>query len=359
MTTRETPEIDEQSLLDSARHGDETAFRELVEVHRAELHAHCYRMLASVHDAEDAVQDAMIRAWRGLGRFEGRSSVRTWLFKIATNTAIDTAARRGRRELPVDHGPSTGAGQDPERAVHEILWMEPYPDSSLAMADGLASPEARYERRESVELAFVAALQNLPAQQRAVLILRDVLGFSAREVAELLETSVAAANSSLQRARVAASDLPRRSQQETLRSLGDDEIADLASRYGRAIEDGDIDTLLSMLTEEASWSMPPAAGWYHGHPAIAQFLRDSVFPQRWRHLSTRANGQLAVGGYILDHDRGRYVATALDVLTLEGNRIAQVTAFLTPAAAGDGSEGHDSPDALAFAPFGLPDELPI
>ena len=352
-------ELDEKALLDSARRGDEDAFRDLVEIHRAELQGHCYRMLASVHDAEDAVQDALLRAWRSLPRFEGRSSIRTWLFKIATNTALDTAMRRGRRELPLDHGPPTGAGHGPGPEVHEVLWMEPYPDTFFGVSEGSASPEARYERRESVELAFVAALQHLPAQQRAVLILRDVLGFSAREVAEMLETTVAAANSSLQRARVAATALPRRSQQETLRSLGDDEINDLASRYSRAIENGDIDTLLSMLTEEASWAMPPVAGWYRGHEAIADFLRRDVFPERWRHQTTRANGQLAVGCYLFDDDRGCYVAGVLDVLTLDGGRIAQVTGFLTsePTSA-EAKDGDRFVAAHAFPRFGLPSELP-
>jgi RNA polymerase sigma-70 factor, ECF subfamily len=296
-----------------------------------------------------------LRAWRALPRFEGRSSVRTWLFKIATNTAIDTATRRGRRELPVSFGPPTGAGLDPGPELHEVPWMEPYPDAFFGVSETPASPEARYEQRESVELAFVSALQHLPAQQRGVLILRDVLGFSAREVAEMLETSVAAANSSLQRARVAATALPQSSQQETLRTLGDLEVDDLASRYSQAIENGDIDALLSMLTEDASWSMPPVAGWYRGREAIATFMRDDVFPQRWRHLTTRANGQLAVGCFLLDDGRGCYVGHVLDVLTLDGDRIAQVTGFLTAEATGTDNRFVG---AHAFPRFGLPSELP-
>jgi RNA polymerase sigma-70 factor (ECF subfamily) len=360
MTPGPISRIDETALLDSARSGDETAFRDLVEVHRSELQGHCYRMLASVHDAEDAVQDALVRAWKGLARFEGRSSVRTWLFKIATHAALDQAGRRGRRELPLDLGPASGPGQGPGDARFEILWLEPCPDSMVGGSGELSSPEARYERRESVELAFVAALQDLPAQQRAVLILRDVLAFSAREVAEMLDTTVAAANSALQRARAAANRLPEHSQQVMLRALGDEKVRNLAARYGEAIENGDIETLLSMLTEDAAWSMPPLAGWYRGPQSIAEFLRRDVFPERWRHRTTGANGQLAVAGYILDDDRGRYVAAALDVLTLDGGRIAQVTGFLAFDRT-DASDqgGYRFVGADAFAPFGLPGALPI
>ena len=359
MTTSDVPKSEEQVLLDAARQGSEAAFRDLVEVHRSELHGHCYRMLGSVHDAEDAVQDAVLRAWRALPRFEGRSSVRTWLFKIATNTAIDTATRRGRRELPISFGPPTGTGLDPGPERHDVRWMEPYPNAFFGIPEGPASPEARYEQRESVELAFVAALQHLPAQQRAVLILRDVLGFSAREVAEILETTVAAANSSLQRARGAAGALPRWSQQEMLRSLGDEAVNDLASRYSRAIENRDIETLLSLLTEDASWAMPPVAGWYQGHEAITAFMEGDVFPQRWRHQTTRANGQLAVGCFLFDDARGCYIGAVLDVLTLEGGRIAQVTGFLTSEESGaDATDQNQFVGAHAFPRFGLPPKLP-
>jgi RNA polymerase sigma-70 factor, ECF subfamily len=339
-----------------ARRGDESAYRELVEVHRAELHAHCYRMLASVHDAEDAVQDALVRAWRGLSRFEGRSSVRTWLFKIATNTALDIGRRRARRELPLDHGP----GESPGAPIFETFWVEPYPDEMLGRSDGFASPEARYELRESIELAFVAALQFLPANQRAVLILRDVLAFSAAEVAELLDTTVPAVNSALQRARVAAATrLPERSQQAKLRALRGEEISDLAERYAEAIETGDLEALLSLLTENATWAMPPVATWFRGREAIAEFHSRYVFPERWRHLTTSASGQLAVGCYIFDPERGCYVASVLDVLTLDGDRIAQVTGFI----AADLLEhpSHEQCNFVvteAFPRFGLPSELP-
>src|ERR671930_2216060 len=179
-----TAATQEGQLLDAARGGDQDAFARLMAPYRAELHAHCYRMLGSVHDAEDALQDALLRAWRGLSRFEGRSSLRSWLYTIATNSCLTLIGRRPKRVLPIDYGPAADPHGGPGEPLVESVWIEPYPDEKLGLEDGLAAPEARYEQRESVELAFVAALQNLPATQRAVLILRDVLGFSARETAE-------------------------------------------------------------------------------------------------------------------------------------------------------------------------------
>ena len=180
---------------------DETAYRRLVEPYRSELYAHCYRMLGSAHDAEDALQDALLRAWRGLPSFEGRSSQRSWLYRIATNTCLDLIARRKKRVLPVDHGPAADPHDGPGTPLVESVWVEPFPDETLAVEDGFAAPDARYEQRESIELAFIAALQHLPARQRAVLILREVLRWRAEEVAELLGTTVASVNSALQRAR--------------------------------------------------------------------------------------------------------------------------------------------------------------
>src|SRR3954452_16033680 len=217
-TTRTT-----NDLLAAAQGGDEGAFERLVGPFRGELHAHCYRMLGSLHDAEDALQDAMLRAWRGLDRFEGRSSLRSWLYTIATNTCLNAIARRPKRVLPVDYGPAADPHDAPGGPVVESVWVEPYPDEKLGVEDGYAAPEARYEQRESVELAFIVALQHLPAKQRAVLILREVLGFSAQEVADTLETTTASVNSALQRARAAAEEkLPEQSQQATLRALGDE-----------------------------------------------------------------------------------------------------------------------------------------
>src|SRR3954469_2573691 len=203
-------------LLDAARNGDEAAFAKLIDPFRGELHAHCYRMLGSVHDAEDALQETLLRAWRALARFEGRSSLRSWLYTIATNTCLNAIERRPKRVLPVDYGPAADPHGGPGEPLAESVWMEPYPDERLGLEDGLAGPEAQYEQRESVELAFIAALQHLPANQRAALILREVLGFSAKEVADALDTSVASVNSALQRARASVEErVPEQTQQET------------------------------------------------------------------------------------------------------------------------------------------------
>src|SRR6266567_6530249 len=213
--------------LKAARAGDRDAFGRLVEPFRRELHAHCYRMLGSYADTEDALQDALLRAWRGLPRFEGRSSLRSWLYRIATNACLRAIERAPRRVLPIDYAPAADPHDDLAEAVNEPVWLEPYPDGDLGL-EGLVGPDARYEQREAVELAFIAALQHLPARQRAVLVLRDVLGFSAKEVAETLETSVPAVNSALQRARKAVDErTPEQTQQETLRTLGDDGLRKL------------------------------------------------------------------------------------------------------------------------------------
>src|SRR3984957_19335884 len=220
-------------------------------------------MLGSVHDAEDALQDALLRAWRGLPQFEGRSSLRSWLYRIATNSCLRLIERRTKRVLPIDYGPQSDAHDDPAAPLVESIWIEPYPDA--AIATGLAGPEARYEQRESVELAFVAALQHLPARQRAVLILRDVLGFSALEVAGMLDTSAEAVYSTLQRAHKTVDErLPERSQQATLRSLGDVRVKGLVASYVDAWERGDVEAIVAMLTDDATIAMPPLPSWYVG-----------------------------------------------------------------------------------------------
>ena len=333
--------MDEAQLLSTARRGDEHAYRELMEPRRAELHAHCYRMLGSVHDAEDALQETLLRAWRGLPSFEGRSSLRSWLYRIATNVCLNALEKRASRALPVDHGPSADGHETPAEPLVESVWIEPYPHEP---ADGRAAPDARYEQRESVELAFVAALQHLPANQRAALILREVLGFSAREVADALETTPASVNSALQRARRLVDErLPEQSQQATLRALGDERLGAIVAAYMAALERADVGALVAMLSEDAAWSMPPSPSWYHGHEAIVAFLAAGPFRTRWRHLPARANGQVAVGCYAWDDGAGAYVAEVLDVLTLRGEGIAAITAFI-------GGEG--------FPAFGLPVSLP-
>ncbi|MGH3076839.1 MAG: sigma-70 family RNA polymerase sigma factor [Gaiellaceae bacterium] len=322
----------EPELLAAARDGDEDAFARLVEPHRRELHAHCYRMLGSVHDAEDALQDALLRAWRGMSAFQGRSSFRTWLYRVATNACLDAIARRSNRMLPIDYGPAADPHDGAGEPLASSLWIEPYPDTMVGLEDGYSGPEARYEQREAVELAFVAALQHLPARQRAVLVLREVLGFSAREVAETLETTVASVNSALQRARAAVEKrLPERSQQATMRSLGDDRVRELVERFADALGAGDVDAILRLLTEDVTFSMPPYAHWCRGREAIGDsWLMPGRPLAHLRYLPTRASGQVAVAAYVLEKDEGSFVPLALDVLTLDGARVAGITAFRTP-----------------------------
>ncbi|MGH2985130.1 MAG: sigma-70 family RNA polymerase sigma factor [Solirubrobacterales bacterium] len=335
-----------ERALEAARAGDEAAYRGLVEPHRGELHAHCYRMLGSVDDAEDALQEALVRAWRGLPRFEGRSSLRSWLYRIATNTCLDAIARRPKRVLPIDYGPPADPHDGPREPLVESVWIEPYPDETLGLEDGYAAPEARYEQRESIELAFVAALQHLPANQRAVLILREVLAFSAREVAEALETTVASVNSALQRARKAVDErLPDQSQQTTLRALGDEGLREVVNGYVEAWDRGDIDAVVAMLAEDAAFSMPPLRTWYRGHEALAGFLEVGPLSGawRWRHVPVRASGQPALAFYSWDERERAYLPFALNVLTLRGDRISDVTAFI--------ARSTQNPDPEAYARF--------
>ena len=343
----------EPKLLERARGGDEDAFRLLVEPYRNELLAHCYRMLGSVHDADDALQDALLGAWRGLAKFEGRSALRSWLYRIATNACLDVVSRRPKRVRPIDHGPAAGPGDDLGEPLTESVWVEPYAEDHLG--GGRAAPEARYEQRESVELAFIAAVQHLPATQRAALILRDVLGFSARESAEVLDTTVASVNGALRRARKAAEErLPRQSQQATLRALGDDGIRQVVERYIEAWERGDVDAILAMLAEDATFTMPPLPTWYRGHEAIGTFLTRDALQDRWRLLAARANGQLAFGCYAWDAEQQAYTALSLDVLTLDGTRASEITSFVTPYSRGPARERFA---ADVFERFGLPDRL--
>ncbi len=324
-------------LLEAARQGDEDAYARLVELHRAELHAHCYRMLGSVPDAEDALQETLLRAWRGLPRFEGRSSLRSWLYTIATNSCLKAIERRPKRVLPIDYGPAADPHDGPAEPLVESVWVDPYPDETLGLEDGFAGPDARYERRESVELAFIAALQHLPARQRAVLILREVLGFSAGEVAAALETTPASVYSLLQRAHKTVDErLPEQSQQATLRMLGDAGLRELVDGYVDAWERGDVGAVVAMLAEDAVLAMPPIPTWYDGRDAVEGFLRGWPLAggRRWRLVPVRANGQPAVGHYLWDGQKGSFVAHSVNVLTLHGARIAEITAFLAPEALG-------------------------
>jgi RNA polymerase sigma-70 factor (TIGR02960 family) len=311
-------------VLTAARAGDADAFERLVGPYRGELLAHCYRMLGSLHDAEDAVQESLVRAWRGIGGLDERGFVRAWLYKIATNRCLTALERSGRRELPVDVRPGT-----PEA---EVTWLEPYPDQS---------PEASYLAKESVELAFVAALQHLSALQRAALILREVLGFSAAEVAGQLDTSAAAVNSALQRARKVIGPAGV-SQQAVLRDLGQDGVEEIVSSWMTAWEAGDVDGIVAMLADDARFSMPPLPEWYRGPEAIRAFLAGGPLLSRWRFLPTSANGQLAFGTYLWDDDAGAYVPGGLDVLAVKDGRVAEIISFLS----------------ADFTRFGLPATLP-
>ena len=359
----------EAALIETARDGDESAFARLIQPYQGQLQAHCYRMLGSVHDAEDAMQEVSLRAWRALGKFEGRSSLKSWLYTIATNTCLNAIERRPKRVLPVDYTGAADPHGGPGEPVVEAVWVEPYPDETLAADDGVAGPEARYEQRESVELAFIAALQLLPANQRAVLILREVLGFSAQEVADALDTSVASVNSALQRARKTVEErVPEQSQQATLRALGDDELREIVERYMAAWETNDVDTVMEILAEDATFAMPPLASWFQGEESIRIFLEGWPMSGawRWRPILTRANGQPALAFYAWDEDEGAYLPFALNVLTFRGERISDVTAFVARAtdipAEGSYARWVDEPidpDRLyaTFESFGLPPRL--
>src|SRR3954471_19886962 len=329
----------EQALLAAARSGDETAYAALVEPHRRELRAHCYRMLGSPHDAEDAVQDALLRAWRGLPRFEGRSTTRSWLYKITTNACLNAIARQPKgRVLPMDFGPAADPSGGAGVPLVEWVWMQPYPDERLDLGDDRAAPDARYDRRESVELAFVAALQHLPPNQRAVLIMREVLGFSAKECADALDTTVASINSALQRARKTVDEkLPEQTQQATLRALGDERVRELVQRYVDAWESGDVARVVAMLTEDATFSMPPNVAWFRGRDAIEAFLPTGPMSMPRRFVPVEANGQVAFGTYLLED--GRFRANAIHLVDVRDDRIAEITAFL---------------DRAVFDEFGLP-----
>ncbi len=357
-------------LLEAARAGDENAFSRLIEPYRGELHAHCYRMLGSLHDAEDALQEATLRAWRGLARFEGRSSLRSWLYTIATNACLTAIEKRPKRVLPLDYGPSADPHDESPLGLPPIesVWVEPYPDSELGLDEGLAGPDARYEQREAVELAFIAAVQHLPANQRAALILREVLGFSAAEVAEQLDTSVQSVNSALQRARKTVDEkLPEQSQQETLRAIGDEELKQVVEGYMDAMSRGDVDGVMKLLAEDAAWSMPPLTAWFTGSEVLRGFMEFGPLSGdwRWRHVPATANGQAAVGSYAWYEPEGAYLPFALDVMTLDASgKIKDITSFITRSTESRVPEDYTrypeqplSPSLAVFENFGLPSRL--
>ncbi len=327
----------------SARAGDGDAFRDLTEPHRRELQVHCYRMLGSFQDAEDALQDTLLAAWQGLGGFEGRASIRTWLYRIATNrclNALRSASRRPAREW----GNPEVEPPEPTR-LGEVVWLEPYPDALLEGAiDVPLGPEARYEQTEAMSLAFVTALQVLPARQRAVLILRDVLGYHASEVAEMLDSTVESVHSGLKRARATLQRrLPPSGEREPAPAPDSPAEQALVEKFVRAYDSGHIDALVTLLTADACISMPPIPLEYHGRDAVARFLT-SVGRQGRRYdlVPTRANGHLAFGVYLRGPTGGIRHGTGLDVLTLTGDRICAITRF----------------DNSVLPSFGLPRSLP-
>jgi RNA polymerase sigma-70 factor, ECF subfamily len=324
---------DERSLLEAARSGDQDAFGLVIEPYQAQLRAHCYRMLGSLPDAEDALQETLLRAWRALGRFEHRSSLRSWLYTIATNASLRAIQKRPKRVLPIDYASAADPHDTPAEPLSESVWLGPYPDRELALTSELLGPDARYEQRESIELAIAAAYQHLPARQRAVLILRDVLGFSARETAEALETTPVSVDSALQRAHKATDErIPEISQQATLRALGDRELREVVDRFAQAWQRNDVDTVVAMLVEDARLTMPPRPSWYLGRDAIATFLQNrSLSPaNRWRLLRTSANGQPALAAYLWDKTAGAFGAHHIIVLTFRAATIEEITGFVNP-----------------------------
>ncbi|WP_433019269.1 sigma-70 family RNA polymerase sigma factor [Kribbella sp. CA-294648] len=316
----------ESEDLTAAREGDDAAFGRLVGPLRRELHAHCYRMLGSSHDADDALQDALLRAWKGIARFEGRSTVRSWLYTVATRTCLDLVESRGRRALPMDLGPSSERAVLDDPPLTEIAWLGPYAAGDLASG----GPVARYEQREAVELAFVAALQHLPGNQRAALVLFEVLGFSAAEIATMMDTSTASVNSALQRARrIVADKVPAASQHQTIRQLGG-RVQELVAGYSTALERGDADALVALLTEDVTWSMPPLGHWYSGIEAVMDFAKEVPLTRcpSWHNLPTTANGQPALACYLGMTPDSEHTAWSINVFTLRGDRIAAITSFI-------------------------------
>ncbi len=329
-------------LIARARAGDGEAFRALTEPHRRELQVHCYRMLGSLQDAEDAVQDTLLSAWQGLSGFEGRASIRTWLYRIATNRCLD--ALRSARRRPAKEWDIPGVDPPDPTGLGEVVWLEPYPDALLEDAIGVPlGPEARYEQTESISLAFVTALQLLPPRQLAVLVLRDVLGFHANEVADMLDSTVESVTSALKRARAG---LQRRRSPADARDAAPtpDSASEqaLVAEFVRAYESADLDTLLALLTDDVFVSMPPMPLEYEGREVVARFLAGILRPgRRFDLVPTRANGQPAFGTYLRAPSGIRH-GTGLFVLTLTGDRICAMTRF----------------ENSVFPWFGLPRSLP-
>ena len=316
-------------LITRARAGDGDAFRQLTEPHRRELQVHCYRILGSLQDAEDALQETFLAAWQGLGGFNERSSLRTWLYRVATNrclNALRSASRRPRMDWSIP-------GVEPLEPTRlgEVVWLQPYPDILLeGSRDDPPGPEARYETSEAISLAFVMALQLLPPRQRAVLVLRDVLGFHASEVADMLDTTVESVTSALKRARATVGrQLGADREREPAPAPNSPVETELVSRLTRAYETGDVDALVALLTDDVWVTMPPVPLEYQGRALAARFHAAVLFRQdrTYQLVQTRANGQLAFGLYLRDPGGGPRHAMGLLVLTLTGDQIYSMTRF--------------------------------
>jgi RNA polymerase sigma-70 factor (TIGR02960 family) len=332
------------TALARARAGDGEAFRELTDPYRRELQLHCYRILGSVQDAEDMLQETLLAAWRGLDRFEERASMRAWLYKIATNRCLNALRATGRRPEGAGRaGPALAAPEPTRRA--EPLWLQPYPDALLDdLPDTAPGPETRYETRETLALAFTAGLQRLPPRQRAVLVLRDVLGYPASQAAQMLETSEVSVNSALQRARTTLTAQPPAAGRDRAPAPRSPRERELVSRFVDAFEAADVGRLVALLTDDALLTMPPEPLEYQGHAAIAEFYLSRTWwgVQAARLVPTRANGQPAFGYYLPDPQAPITRAHGLIVLTLSGEKICAITRF------GDNS---------LFPHFGLPRTL--
>jgi RNA polymerase sigma-70 factor (TIGR02960 family) len=333
-----------ERALALARAGDEQAFRRLTDPHRRELHVHCYRIVGSIQDAEDLVQETLLAAWRGLEQFEGRASLRAWLYRIATNRCLNALRDSSRR--PQEAAPESREMPAPTRWA-EPVWLQPYPDALLEqLPDSSPGPEARYEAREAIELAFIVGLQHLPPRQRAALVLRDVLGFRTGEVASILDTSEASVKGALQRARSTLDSHDAPGERERTPSAGSGEERAVVGRFADAVEGGDIDALVNLLTDDAWVTMPPAPHQYQGRAAIATFLtsRATLRGGPLRVVPTRANGQPAFGCYFPAPHTSIARPYGLLVLTLDRDLISALTWFS---------------DTSVFADFGLPRTLRV
>ena len=323
-----------ESSQDVVRVDDPQIFSSLTEPYRRELQLHCYRMLGSVEDAEDLVQETFLRAWKRRATYQGRATLRAWLYKIATNACLDALKGRSRRSLPFAVSLENDPTQLPAPPVDERIWIEPYPTQQLM--DLSSSPEARVALRESVRFAFLVALHGLPPRQRAVLILRDVLDWQVNEIAELLDTSVSAVNSVLHRARATLTRTYESAEPEQMGGpVADEAMRQLLGRYVQAWETSDVAALTALLRQDALLTMPPSPSWYRGPFAIGAIVGAMAFSgdsaTRWRMLLTEANAQSAFAFYQLDKQRGVYQAFGLQVLSIEGNRITAIVAFVEPA----------------------------